>query len=94
MSTHAELDRQLLGAAGDRDIARARELLRAGASMPQAAAARRAGIDRRNWARIEAGAIDPRLETLLKIQYALGVDSLDALFGETTGDILGRQAPD
>jgi hypothetical protein len=29
-----------------------------------------------------------KLETLLRIQYALDVDTLEGLFGETTGDLL------
>lgn len=55
--------------------------------MPQTLAASRAGIDRTNWGRIEAGKLDVRLDTLLRLQYALGVDTLEGLFGETTGDL-------
>jgi transcriptional regulator with XRE-family HTH domain len=58
--------------------------------MPQSEAASRAGIDRTSWGRLEAGRLDARLDTLLRIQYALGVDTLEALFGETTGDLFGR----
>jgi transcriptional regulator with XRE-family HTH domain len=60
--------------------------------MPQSVAASRAGIDRTSWGRIEAGKLDVRLDTLLRIQFALGVDTLEALFGETTGDLFGRGA--
>jgi transcriptional regulator with XRE-family HTH domain len=84
--------------ARDRLAARMVEL-RTAANLPQTEAARRAGIDRTNWSRIEAGKLDVRLETLLRIQYALEVDTIEALFGETTGDLLGRtplqtRAPD
>jgi transcriptional regulator with XRE-family HTH domain len=48
-------------------------------------------MDRRHWRRLEQAQSNPTLDTLLSIQYALGVDTLDALFGETTGDLLGRE---
>jgi transcriptional regulator with XRE-family HTH domain len=63
--------------------------LRTAAEMPQIEAARRAGIDRTSWGRIEAGKLDVRLDTLLRIQYALEVDTIEGLFGETTGDLFG-----
>ncbi|MBN1530178.1 MAG: helix-turn-helix transcriptional regulator [Thermoleophilaceae bacterium] len=66
--------------------------LREGTSMSQREAAGRAGITHRQWKRIEHGEANPTLESLLGIQYALRIDSLDALFGETTGDLLGRTA--
>jgi hypothetical protein len=47
-------------------------------------------MTRRNWSRIETGELHPRLDSLLRIQYALRVDGLDALFGPTTGDLFGR----
>lgn len=62
--------------------------------MPQTVAASRAGIDRTSWGRIEAGRLDVRLDTLLRIQFALEVDTLEGLFGETTGDLFGRRACD
>lgn len=65
-------------------------VLRVAANMPQTDAARLAGLDRTSWGRIEAGKLDVRLDTLLRIQFALGVDSIEALFGETTGDLFGR----
>ena len=64
--------------------------LRAAARMSQVQAAREAGMNRRNWSRIEKRELNPRLDSLLRIQYALNVDSLDALFGATTGDLFGR----
>jgi transcriptional regulator with XRE-family HTH domain len=70
------------------------QLLRNEAQMSQETAAARAGMDRRNWIRIERQQVQPRLDSLLGIQYALGVDSLEALFGETTGDLFGRDAID
>lgn len=63
--------------------------LRDVADMPQGEAAARAGIDRTTWNRIErARMAGIRLETLLRIQYALRLDTLEGLFGETTGDLL------
>lgn len=59
--------------------------------MPQIEAAERAGINLRTWGRIEMGRLNVRLDTLLRIQYALGVDCIDALFGATTGDLFGRE---
>jgi transcriptional regulator with XRE-family HTH domain len=66
-------------------------LLRQGTQMSQRDAAARASMDRRHWRRLEQAQSNPTLDTLLSIQYALGVDTLDALFGETTGDLLGRE---
>jgi transcriptional regulator with XRE-family HTH domain len=64
--------------------------LRAAAKMSQTQAANEAGMNRRNWSRIETRQLNPRLDSLLRIQYALNVDSLDGLFGATTGDLFGR----
>lgn len=72
--------------ARDRLAARMRDL-RSAANLPQTDAARLAGIDRTSWGRIEAGKLDVRLDTLLRIQFALGIDTLEGLFGETTGDL-------
>jgi transcriptional regulator with XRE-family HTH domain len=64
-------------------------VLRDAASMPQTLAAARAGLDRTTWNRIEhAKMADIKLETLLRIQFALRVESLETLFGETTGDLV------
>jgi transcriptional regulator with XRE-family HTH domain len=67
--------------------------LREVANLSQTEAATRAGFDRRNWIRIEKGETSPGLESLLRIQYAFGLDSLDALFGRTTGDLLRSEPP-
>ncbi|WP_370552400.1 helix-turn-helix transcriptional regulator [Conexibacter sp. CPCC 205706] len=83
-------DSETFQEARDRLAARMRAL-RSAASMPQSAAASRAGIDRTTWGRIEAGRLDVRLDTLLRIQFALEVDTLEGLFGETTGDLFVRQ---
>jgi transcriptional regulator with XRE-family HTH domain len=91
---HQRFDSSSLAEARQRLAERMREL-RTAAHMPQGAAAARAGIDRTTWNRIElAKMADIRLETLLRIEYALGVDTLEALFGETTGDLFRSQAPD
>ena len=59
--------------------------------MSQTEAASAAGITRRNWCRIEKGELNPRLDSLLRIQSALGRDTLDSLFAPTTGDLLQRK---
>lgn len=64
--------------------------LRTATNMSQVQAASRAGINRTHWGRLEAGTMDVRLQTLLRVQYALGVDSLEGLFSKTTGDLFGR----
>lgn len=64
--------------------------LREETNLSQKQAAARAGMTRRNWLRLEHGENSPRLDSLLSVQYALGVDSLEALFHPVTGDILGR----
>jgi transcriptional regulator with XRE-family HTH domain len=77
------------------DIAEVREALghrlvelREVANLSQTEASARAGLDRRNWIRIEKGESTPNLESLLQIQYMFGLDTLDSLFGPTTGDLL------
>jgi transcriptional regulator with XRE-family HTH domain len=82
-------DDQTFQEARDR-LANRMRTLRSAASMSQSVAAARAGIDRTSWGRIEAGRLDVRLDTLLRIQFALGVDTLEGLFGETTGDLFER----
>ncbi len=62
--------------------------LRRVSNLSQTEASARTGIHRRHWIRIENGEIGPRLESLLQIQYLFGLDTLDALFGPTTGDLL------
>jgi transcriptional regulator with XRE-family HTH domain len=65
------------------------EQLRGAAGMSQCQAALRGGMDPRNWARIEQRKLNPRLDSLLRIQYALEVESLEGLFGApTTSQIL------
>jgi transcriptional regulator with XRE-family HTH domain len=68
--------------------------LRGEAQMSQREAARRAGMDQRNWSRIEQQKLNPRLDSLLRIQHALEVDNLEALFGpQATLEILRRRRP-
>src|SRR5215203_3160146 len=62
--------------------------LRREVKMSQTEASLRAGLDRRQWIRIEKGESAPRLESLLQIQCVFGLDSLESLFGPTTGDLL------
>jgi len=75
-------------------LAQRMKILRQAARMPQGLAAERAGIDRTTWNRIElAKMADIKLDTLLRIEYALGVNTLEALFGETTGDVVRSRPP-
>jgi ribosome-binding protein aMBF1 (putative translation factor) len=68
--------------------------LRTEAGMSQREAARRGGMNQRNWSRIEQKKLHPRLDSLLRIQYALHVDSLEGLFGpQATRDILRHHKP-
>ena len=60
------------------------------AFMPQYLAARRAGLDRGYWGRLERGESEPTLTSLLRIQRGLGVDSIEALLGQTASKRLGR----
>jgi transcriptional regulator with XRE-family HTH domain len=59
--------------------------------LSQREAALRAGLARKTWSRIESGKEhNPRLDSLLRIQYALRLDTLEGVFGPTTGDVFGR----
>lgn len=62
--------------------------LRREKKMSQTEASARAGLNRRQWIRIEKGEVAPRLESLLQIQCVFGLDTLEGLFGPTTGDLL------
>lgn len=85
----AGLNKAVFAEARRRLAERMREL-RTAARMPQTEAAARAGIDRSTWNRIElAKMTDVKLETLLRIEHALGAGTLEALFCETTGDLVG-----
>ena len=69
---------------------RIRELRREGtdAEIPQREAARRAGIDQSYWTRLEAARSDPSLSSMLKIQRAFDLDSIEALLGPTPSRLL------
>jgi transcriptional regulator with XRE-family HTH domain len=73
---------------------RIRELRKA-ERLSQEEASRQAGITARNWSRIERGELNLRLDSLLGIQAALRVETVDALFGPTTTELLRghREAP-
>jgi transcriptional regulator with XRE-family HTH domain len=62
--------------------------LRGQRDLSQEEASLRAGITPRSWSRIEHAQLNPRLDTLFGIQVALELDTLDALFGPTTGDLI------
>jgi transcriptional regulator with XRE-family HTH domain len=49
--------------------------------LSQRAAARDAGIHQTEWSRIERALVDPRLSSLIRIQHALHLDTLEMLFG-------------
>lgn len=66
--------------------------LRREEKMSQTEASSRAGLNRRQWVRIEKGEAAPRLDSLLQIQCIFGLDTLEALFGPTTGDLLKVRA--
>jgi transcriptional regulator with XRE-family HTH domain len=56
---------------------------REGQGISQAEAARRAGLTPDVWNRIERGITkDPQLGTVLRIQHALALGSLESLFGD------------
>jgi transcriptional regulator with XRE-family HTH domain len=57
--------------------------------MPQKAAAERAGLDPSYWGRLERGESDPTLTSLLRIQHALEIDSIETLLGQTKSSQLG-----
>jgi len=48
----------------------------------QGDAGRYAGISQTEWSRIERAETNPSMTTLLRMQHALGVDSIESLFGE------------
>lgn len=79
-------------AAARKQLARRITELRNEARLSQRQAAARAGMDHRNWGRIEAEELNPRLDSLLKVQHALGVDTLEALLGPLPGRQLLDQA--
>jgi hypothetical protein len=59
------------------------------AFMPQQLAAARAGLDGSYWGHLERGECDPTLTSLLRIQHGLGLDSIEALLGQTGSVKLG-----
>lgn len=59
------------------------------AFMQQKTAAERAGLDGSYWGRLERGESDPTLTSLLRIQHALEIDSIEALLGPTASSQLG-----
>jgi transcriptional regulator with XRE-family HTH domain len=63
--------------------------------LSQHQAAERGGLDASNWSKMERGKVPkPQLDTLLKVQYALKLDSLDALFGpQPTRELLRLEQP-
>ena len=76
----APLDEELLLVAR-RTLARRLRELRVQRDLSQDVAASHAGMHQTAWSRIESGVSDPRLSSLLRIQHALSLDSLESLFG-------------
>lgn len=66
--------------------------LHGAASMQQRDAARRAGISSGQWSRLENGECDPSLTSMLRIQAAFGLDSIEALLGATPSRNLSFRA--
>jgi len=58
--------------------------------MPSSVAAERAGLDGGYWSRLERGLCDPTLTSLLRIQNAFGLDSIETLLGATASSDLAR----
>jgi transcriptional regulator with XRE-family HTH domain len=56
----------------------------------QQEAADRAGVTQSMWSRVEAGERDPQLSSLLRIQHALGLASLEEFFGDAPTERLFR----
>jgi transcriptional regulator with XRE-family HTH domain len=52
------------------------------------AAAAKAGLDAGYWRKLERGGAVPGIENLLLVQYALGLESLEPLFGVPSGRLL------
>jgi ribosome-binding protein aMBF1 (putative translation factor) len=59
----------------------------------QQEAADRAGVTQSMWSRIEARERDPQLSSLLRIQHALGLASLEEFFGDAPTKRLFRAEP-
>jgi transcriptional regulator with XRE-family HTH domain len=58
--------------------------------MQRSDAAARAGISAGQWSRLERGQCDPSLTSMLRIQAALGLDSIETLLGRTPSRALAR----
>jgi transcriptional regulator with XRE-family HTH domain len=50
--------------------------------LTQREAANRAGISQSNWSKIERGLHDPSVGQALRIQFALGAESLEGMLGD------------
>ena len=57
------------------------EALRDARGLTQAEVALHAGMNQGHWSKIERGELNLRLSTLLRVQYALGLDFFESLFG-------------
>jgi ribosome-binding protein aMBF1 (putative translation factor) len=57
-------------------------LLREQRAWSQDDAGRRAGMSQTEWSRVERAETNPSMTTLLRMQHALGVDSIESMFGE------------
>jgi transcriptional regulator with XRE-family HTH domain len=56
--------------------------LREQRSWSQGEASRQSGVSQGEWSRIESAETNPGMTTLLRIQHALNLDSVETLFGE------------
>ena len=74
------------------DLVRQRvRVLREQRGLSQKAAGSRVGLHQWGWSRIETGAVELRLDLLLQVQYALGLDSLESLLGDLPSENLASR---
>jgi transcriptional regulator with XRE-family HTH domain len=76
-------DRQAIQAFGDRltELRLMTSMPNGRAFMQRKDAAVLAGISAAQWSRLERGVCDPSLTSMLRIQAALGLDSIETLLG-------------
>jgi transcriptional regulator with XRE-family HTH domain len=56
--------------------------LREQRAWSQGEAGRQSGVSQGEWSRVESAQTNPSMTTLLRIQHALNLDSVETLFGE------------
>jgi len=66
--------------------------LRIEANLSQRQAADLAGINQRSWGRLEEGLHFPQLDSLLRVQWALQLESIEELLGDAASARLLEQS--